>query len=109
MYIHRYNCIAITILIGKIVIDFPTNVTAGEEYSGSCTSDGDDGNLGLEIPDDHCTTVHRTQTDQRINFTLTCKEVSNTLTITCDTSIDIDELSFIGKTNGTLYDYHIVR
>ena len=88
------------------MIDFPTNVTAGEEYSGSCSSDGDDGNLGLEIPDDHCTTVHQTQTDQRINFTLTCKEVSNTLTITCDTSIGIAELSFNGKTNGTLYDYY---
>ena len=37
------------------MIDFPTNITAGEEYSGSCTSDGDDGNLGLEIPDDKLT------------------------------------------------------
>ena len=67
---------------------------------------GADSNLGLEIPDDHCTTVHQTQTDQRINFTLTCKEVSNTLTITCDTSIGIAELSFNGKTNGTLHDYY---
>jgi len=93
-----YHC-----LIGKIVIEFPTNITAWEEYSGS---DGDDGNLGLEIPDDHCTTVHQTQTDQRINFILTCKEVLNTLTIACDTSIGITELFINSKTNGALYNYY---
>ncbi|XP_065914888.1 uncharacterized protein [Dysidea avara] len=79
---------------GKIVIDFPNNITAGEEYNGSCTFSGKDKNFDVTFPE-KCKEYDVDYSDHRINFTLSCEDGSYNATIECDASMDsLEELKF---------------
>jgi len=69
------------------VIDFPHNITAGETYSGSCTSSG----MKIDV-EENCIEDKVTYAEHSVNFTL------RWLTkITCHSSKDKGKLLFNGK------------
>ena len=84
----------------KIVIDFPSNITAGEEYSGSCTFSGEDESFDVILPEKKCKKYEvEYVSHHRINFNLTCEDGPYNATIECDTSIHHNRVEFKGKTN----------
>ncbi|XP_065915521.1 uncharacterized protein [Dysidea avara] len=79
----------------KIVIDFPSNITAGEEYSGSCTFSGEDESFDVILPEKKCKKYEvEYVSHHRINFNLTCEDGPYNATIECDTSIHHNRVEF---------------
>ena len=84
------------------MIDIPNNITAGEEYSGSCTLKKDDVDLYVESTEGSgCNLTHGNipQNAQKIDFNLTCdsKNDSYTAVIECHSSEAYCEETINGK------------
>ncbi|XP_065915517.1 limbic system-associated membrane protein-like [Dysidea avara] len=79
----------------KIVIDFPSDIIAGKENSGSCTlTSGKDDSFAVTIlPEKKCKKEVK-HSDYRLNFTLRCEDGSYNAKIQCDASDHLEELEF---------------
>ena len=84
----------------KIVIDFPSDIIAGKENSGSCTlTSGKDDSFAVTIlPEKKCKKEVK-HSDYRLNFTLRCEDGSYNAKIQCDASDHLEELEFKGKSD----------
>ena len=81
----------------EVVIRLPTNITAGVEYGGNCTSER--GEIEVESSTKGCNFTLIKESNYTIDFNITCEDKNDVYiaTIECHSPVNVSEVNIAGK------------